>query len=114
MDNHVEINLETSTDVHTCECGQDERTTARTDKLKLDLTSRLNRVEGQIRGIKNMIEKDTYCDEVLNQIAAAQAALESVGKLLLKNHIQGCVVEKIRNGDAEIVDELLATIGKML
>ena len=92
----------------------EERNTERTDKLKLDLTSRLNRVEGQIRGIKSMIEKDVYCDEVLNQIAAAQAALESVGRLLLKNHIQGCVVEKIRNGDTEIVDELLATIGKML
>jgi DNA-binding FrmR family transcriptional regulator len=99
----------------TCEnCACDDRSTPRSLKLKSDLTARLNRVEGQIRGIKNMIEKDTYCDDVLNQITAAQAALESVSKLLLKNHIQGCVVQKIKNGDTEIVDELLTTIGKML
>ena len=95
-------------------CGCDERSTARTLKLKTDLSSRLNRVEGQVRGIKSMIEKDAYCDDVLNQLAAAQSALEAVSKLLLKNHIQGCVVEKIKNGDEEIVDELLITIGKML
>ena len=114
MDDFLDVRQETSVGSAASDCACDERTTERTDKLKLDLTSRLNRVEGQIRGIKNMIEKDTYCDEVLNQIAAAQAALESVGKLLLKNHIQGCVVEKIKNGDTEIVDELLSTIGKML
>ena len=91
----------------------DERSTARSLKLKNDLSVRLNRVEGQIRGIKNMIEKDVYCDNVLNQIVAAQSALESVSKLLLKNHIQGCVVEKIIMGDTEIVDELLITISKM-
>jgi len=95
-------------------CGCDERSTARTLKLKTDLSSRLNRVEGQVRGIKSMIEKDAYCDDVLNQLAAAQSALEAVIKLLFKNHIQGCVVEKIKNGDEEIVDELLITIGKML
>jgi len=114
MDDFLDVRQETSVGPAASDCACNERTTERTDKLKLDLTSRLNRVEGQIRGIKNMIEKDTYCDEVLNQIAAAQAALESVGKLLLKNHIQGCVVEKIKNGDTEIVDELLSTIGKML
>lgn len=91
----------------------DERNTARALKLKNDLTVRLNRVEGQIRGINNMIEKDAYCDDVLNQIAAAQSALESVSKLLLKNHIQGCVVDKIKSGDQEIIDELIVTISKM-
>ena len=61
-----------------------------------------------------MIDRDSYCDDVLNQIAAAQAALESVSKLLLKNHIQGCVVKKIISGDTEIVDELLTTISRMM
>jgi DNA-binding FrmR family transcriptional regulator len=112
MDNTTEIRQEIRPDVIDCDCAG--RSTMRADKLKSDLASRLNRVEGQIRGIKSMIEKDVYCDDILNQIAAAHAALESVGKQLLKNHIQGCVVEKIKNGDAEIVDELLATIGKML
>ena len=92
----------------------DERTTRRELKLKTNLISRLNRVEGQVRGIKGMIEKEAYCDDVLNQIAAARAALDSVSKLVLENHIRKCLVEKIRSGDDEIVDELLITIGKLL
>ncbi len=96
----------------TDECAK--RMTTRAEKLKSGLITRLNRVEGQVRGIKGMIEKDIYCDDVLNQIAAAQAALNSVSKLVLENHIKGCLVEKIKNGDDEIVDELLITIGKLL
>lgn len=94
--------------------SQSGNVTVRDDKLKASLTSRLNRVEGQIRGIKGMIERDEYCNDVLNQIAAAQAALDSVSKLVLENHIRGCLVEKIQAGDDKIVDELLVTIGKML
>lgn len=97
-----------------CMEPDNERNTERSLKFKADLTSRLNRVEGQVRGIKSMIDRDAYCDDVLNQIAAAHAALESVGKLLLKNHIQGCVVKKIIDGDKEIVDELLTTISRMM
>ena len=93
---------------------QNERKTQREQKLKANLITRLNRVEGQVRGIKGMIEKDSYCDDVLNQIAAAQAAMDSVSKLVLENHIRKCLVEKIRSGDDEIVDELLITIGKLL
>lgn len=90
------------------------RMTTRELKLKSGLVSRLNRVEGQIRGIKGMIEKDVYCDDVLTQIAAVQSALNSIGKLVLENHIKGCLVEKIRGGEDEIVDELLVTIGRLL
>jgi DNA-binding FrmR family transcriptional regulator len=93
-------------------CGV--RTTSREQKLKSDLLTRLNRVEGQVRGIKGMVEKDTYCDDVLHQISAARAALDSISKLVLENHIRGCLVEKIRRGEDEIVDELLVTIGKLL
>ena len=105
--------MDTKKEIFHESCACDERSTARTLKLKTDLAARLNRAEGQVRGIKSMIEKDAYCDDVLNQIAAAQSALEAVSKLLLKNHIQGCVVEKIKNGDTEIIDELLITISKM-
>ena len=91
-----------------------ERKTTREAKLKSNLLTRLNRVEGQVRGIKGMIEKDIYCDDVLNQVAAAQAALNSVSKLILENHIRGCLVKKIKAGEDEIVDELLVTIGKLL
>lgn len=104
-----------NTHYETCETGEySERTTAREQKLKSGLLTRLNRVEGQVRGIKGMIEKDIYCDDVLNQISAAQAALNSISKLVLENHIRGCLVKKIRDGEDEIVDELLVTIGKLL
>lgn len=83
-------------------------------KLKDNLIARLNRAEGQVRGIRGMIERDVYCNDVLNQIAAVQAALDSVSKLVLENHIRGCLVERIQAGDDKIVDELLITIGKML
>ena len=90
------------------------RMTARDEKLKSGLIARLNRAEGQVRGIKGMIEKDAFCDDVLNQIAAVQAALYSVSKLILENHIRGCVIKKINAGEVEVVDELISTIGKLL
>lgn len=92
----------------------DHRRSHHSDKLKSDLITRLNRIEGQIRGIKGMIEKDTYCDHVLNQISAVQAALNGVGKLLLAGHMKSCVVERIQEGDLEVIDELLTTVNKLL
>lgn len=86
----------------------------RTDKAKKDLIARLNRIEGQVRGIKGMIEKDVYCDDVLNQIAAVHSAMNSVSRLILNNHMKSCLVTRIQSGDIEVVDELLYTIEKML
>lgn len=83
-------------------------------EMKGKLVSRLNRIEGQIRGVKGMIEKDTYCDDVLNQIAAIQSALNSVGKLLLEGHMKSCIVERIQAGDTGVVDELLTTVHKLM
>ncbi|MEK3785091.1 MULTISPECIES: metal-sensitive transcriptional regulator [Paenibacillus] len=83
-------------------------------ELKNSMISRLNRVEGQIRGIKGLIEKDTYCDDVLNQIAAAQSALNAVGKLLLEGHMKSCVIERIQAGEDEVIDELLVTVKKLM
>lgn len=97
-----------------CPAEVTNRTTKRSEKLRTDLLSRLSRIEGQVRGIKGMVEKDSYCDDVLNQVAAAQAALNSVAKILLESHIRGCVVRKIKNGDEEVIDELIHTIGKLL
>lgn len=94
--------------------GCHDKTTNRPQKMKASLTTRLNRVEGQVRGIKGMIEKDAYCDDVLNQIFAVQAALNSVGKLLLENHIKNCIVLRVQAGETEVVDELLLTIEKLL
>jgi DNA-binding FrmR family transcriptional regulator len=84
------------------------------EKTKKNLITRLNRVEGQIRGVKGMIEKDTYCDDIIIQIAATQAALNGAAKILLEGHMKSCVVERIQNGDHEIVDELLTTIQRLM
>ena len=84
------------------------------EKMKSNLTSRLNRIEGQIRGVKGLIEKDVYCDDILNQIAAIQSALNGVGKLLLEGHMKSCVVERIMEGDNEVLDELLVTVNKLI
>lgn len=96
------------------EDGKRPRKSHHSEATKSNLVSRLNRVEGQIRGIKGMIEKDTYCDDVLNQIAAAQSALNSVGRLLLEGHMKSCVVERIEAGETEVIDELLITVNKLL
>jgi DNA-binding FrmR family transcriptional regulator len=91
-----------------------ERTSHHSEKMKNNLVTRLNRVEGQIRGIKGMIEKDVYCDDILNQIAAVQSALNSVGRLLLEGHMKSCVIERIQEGDHEVIDELLKTMNKLI
>jgi len=74
----------------------------------------LNRAEGQIRGIKRMIEEDTYCDDVITQLAATQSALNSVAKILLEGHLKGCVVDRLNEGDDEVLDELLVTFQKLM
>lgn len=86
----------------------------RSEKERKDLITRLNRIEGQIRGIKNMVEEERYCVEILNQVSAVQAALNSFNKELLANHIHSCVVDDIRDGNEEVVDELCETIKKLM
>ncbi|GIO32435.1 MULTISPECIES: metal-sensitive transcriptional regulator [Paenibacillus] len=97
-----------------CAGGCSERHSHHSRQTKNNLITRLNRIEGQIRGVKGLIEKDTYCDDVLNQIAAIQAALNGVGKLLLEDHMRSCVVERIESGDHEVIDELLVTVKKLM
>lgn len=89
------------------------RTAHHADQTKRSLTARLRRVEGQVRGIAGMVERDVYCDDVLHQIAAVEAALGGVRRLLLEAHIRSCVVEQVREGRDEVIDELMTTIGKM-
>lgn len=98
-------------------CMHDEETGRKShhsDKVKNNLINRLNRIEGQVRGIKGLIEKDTYCDDVLNQIASIQSALNGVGKLLLENHMKSCVVSRIKEGDTEVLTELMTTMNKLM
>ena len=78
------------------------------------LIHRLNRIEGQIRGIKGMIEKDAYCTDILVQVSAVNAALNSFNKVLLANHIRTCVAEDIREGKDETIDELVTVLQKLM
>lgn len=86
----------------------------RSEKETKDLITRLNRIEGQVRGIKNMVEEERYCVDILNQVSAIRAALDGFSKELLANHIHSCVVEDIRAGKETAVDELCETIKKMM
>ena len=90
------------------------KTKERTEKEYKDLLNRLNRIEGQIRGIKGMVEKDAYCTDILTQVAAVNAALNSFNKVLLANHIKSCVAQDIRAGKDETVDELVDTLQKLM
>jgi DNA-binding FrmR family transcriptional regulator len=95
---------------HVCHIGDAHHS----EKIKKNLTNRLNRIEGQIRGITKMIDDDIYCDDVLNQIASVEAALKGVKKSLLEAHLKSCVIEQIENKEYEIIDELITTIGRMI
>ena len=95
-----------------CECCS--KTKERSDKEYRDLMNRLSRIEGQIRGIKGMLEKDAYCTDILMQVSAVNAALNSFNKVLLANHIKTCVTSDIKNGKEETVDELVVTLQKLM
>ncbi len=82
-------------------------------ETKHDLIVRMNRIEGQIRGIARMIDEDVYCDDILHQFASVEKAIGGVKRSLLSAHVKSCVVEQIRDGELSVVDELLTTLGKM-
>ncbi|MBD9013000.1 MAG: hypothetical protein EGR15_00100, partial [Lachnospiraceae bacterium] len=75
---------------------------------------RLKRIEGQVRGIQNMLEKNAYCTDILTQVAAVNAALNSFNKVLLADHIRTCVADNIREGNDEVIDELVMTLQKLM
>ncbi|MBQ3184505.1 MAG: metal-sensing transcriptional repressor [Firmicutes bacterium] len=90
------------------------KTKERSDKEYRNLINRLSRIEGQIRGIKKMVEEDAYCIDILVQVAAANAALNSFNKVLLGEHIKTCVANDIRDGKDETIDELVTTLQKLM
>ena len=98
-----------------CCCGGEEiRTKQRSEKEYKDLINRLNRIEGQIRGIKGMVERDAYCTDILTQVAAATSALNSFNRVLLEAHMKTCVTRDIKEGREESLDELLTILQKMI
>lgn len=90
------------------------KTKERSEKEYKDLLNRLNRIEGQVRGIKGMVERDAYCTDILTQVAAVNAALNSFNKVLLANHIKTCVTQDIREGKEDSMEELLAILPKLM
>ena len=99
----------------TCEhCDAGISKAHHSETFKKDLVSRLNRIEGQVRGITRMVQEDVYCDDVLNQINSVVAALNGVRKVLLEAHLKSCVAEKLSAGNLEVIDELMVTMSRML
>ena len=95
-------------------CGCCDKTTTRSEEERKKLIHRLNRIEGQIRGIRKMVEKNAYCADILVQSAAVNAAVNAFNKELLASHIRGCVARDIREGKDEVIDELVATLQKLM
>jgi len=97
---------------NTCpNCGKYKE---RSEKEYKDLINRLSRIEGQIRGIKGMVENDSYCTDILMQVSAVSSALNSFKKVLLANHIKTCVAQDIKDGKEETVDELVTTLQRLM
>lgn len=95
-------------------CCCSDKTTMRSDEQKKALLNRLKRIEGQVRGIQAMIEENAYCNDVLMQSSAVNAAMNAFNKELLASHIRTCVVRDIRQGNDEIIDELVTTLQKLM
>lgn len=91
-----------------------QKTKERSEKEYKDLINRLSRIEGQVRGVKRMVEEDAYCPDILVQVAAINAALNSFNKVLLANHIKSCVTTDIKEGKEETVDELVTVLQKLM
>ena len=96
------------------ECCHCHKTKERSEKEYKDMINRLSRIEGQVWGVKRMVDEDAYCPDILIQVAAANAALNSFNKVLLANHIKTCVTDDIRAGKEETVDELVKVLQKLM
>ena len=95
-------------------CCQEARykQTGRGEDLQADLQKRLNRAIGQLNGVKRMIDENRYCGDILTQLAAAESAVHRTSEIILKNHLETCVVEKVQEGDVEVIDEVMDLIRK--
>ena len=96
------------------QCEGCNRHTERSEEERKKLIHRLNRIEGQIRGIRGMVERDAYCPDILVQSAAVSAAVNAFNKDLIARHVRGCVARDLREGKDEVIDELAATLQKLM
>lgn len=91
-------------------CGCRHKAMPRSDELQADLQKRLNRAIGQLNGVKRMIEDNRYCGDVLTQLAAAESAIRRISDMVLKEHLETCVSERIKSGDESAIDEVMALL----
>lgn len=103
---------ETAKESEFCCCPH--KTKQRSEEEYKKMINRLNRIEGQVRGVKRMLEADAYCTDILIQVSAINAALNSFNKMLLSEHIRTCVAEDIRQGKDETIEELVVTLQKLM
>ena len=96
------------------QCCHCEKTKIRSEEELKSLTNRLSRIEGQVRGVRDMLQRDAYCPDILVQVSAVTAALNSFSKELLSSHIRTCVADGIRQGDDEVIDELVGVLQKLM
>ena len=96
-----------------CCCGSPRyKSTERANELQNDLQKRLNRAIGQLNGVKRMVDDNRYCGDILTQLAAAEAAVHRVSEIILRNHLETCVVERVQQGDTQVLDEVMDLIRK--
>lgn len=105
---------EKNENLNECCCCMSCKKKERSEKEYTNLLNRLSRIEGQIRGIKGMVENDAYCVDIIRQVMAASVALNSFNKELIASHIKTCVADNIKNGNMEVVDELVSTVHKLM
>lgn len=88
--------------------------TPRSAELKQDVARRINRAVGQLNGIRAMVEEDRYCGDVLTQLAAVESAVKAISREVMRDHLETCVVERIREGDTEVTDEVMQLFKKFM
>lgn len=103
-----------SMSVNEKKCPMCAKKKERTPEEHKDLMNRLKRIEGQVRGVQNMLDNDAYCLDIITQVSAINAALNSFNRVLLNNHLHSCVAENIRSGNDEVIDELGVLLQKLI
>lgn len=111
-DTNVADGYTTEQEQNICACNR-HKNTPRDAKEQKQMQNRINRIIGQLNGIKNMIDDNRYCGDILIQIGAVESALQSLGYIILQDHMQTCVVQEVRNGNEEIMEEVLELIKRL-
>ena len=95
------------------QCGELKHT-PRSSELKTDVTKRINRAIGQLNGIRTMVENDRYCGDVLTQLAAVESAVKAISRVVMRDHLETCVVERVQAGDTEVIEEVMGLFKKFM